>query len=43
MPLADLLFLRLEDAAKRGRGHLDWSAIELATAEAAGIDVAKPE
>ncbi|GHU03994.1 putative oxidoreductase YfjR [Betaproteobacteria bacterium] len=43
MPLADLLFLRLEDAVKRGRGQLDWSAIELATAEAAGIDVAKAE
>jgi 3-hydroxyisobutyrate dehydrogenase-like beta-hydroxyacid dehydrogenase len=43
MPLADLLFLRLDDASKRGRGQLDWSAIELATAEAAGIDVAKPE
>jgi 3-hydroxyisobutyrate dehydrogenase-like beta-hydroxyacid dehydrogenase len=43
MPLADLLFLRLEDAARRGRGHLDWSAIELATAEAAGIVAAKTE
>ena len=37
MPLAELLFLRLQDAARRGRGHFDWTAIELATAEAAGI------
>jgi 3-hydroxyisobutyrate dehydrogenase-like beta-hydroxyacid dehydrogenase len=43
MPVADFLFLRLQDAVKRGRGQLDWSAIELATAEAAGIAVAKPE
>jgi 3-hydroxyisobutyrate dehydrogenase-like beta-hydroxyacid dehydrogenase len=43
MPLADLLFQRLEDGARRGRGRLDWTAIELATAEAAGIAVAQPE
>ena len=43
MPVADFLFLRLQDAVKHGRGQLDWSAIELATAEAAGIAVAKPE
>ena len=43
MPLADLLFQRLEDGARRGRGRLDWTAIELETAEAAGIAVAQPE
>jgi len=37
MPVADFLFLRLQDAVKQGRGKLDWSAIELATAENAGI------
>ena len=39
MPVADFLFLRLQDAVAHGRGKLDWSAIELATAEAAGIPV----
>ncbi len=37
MPVADFLFLRLQDAVRQGRGKLDWSAIELATAEGAGI------
>ena len=37
MPIADFLFLRLQEAAANGRGKLDWSAIELTTAEAAGI------
>lgn len=41
MPVADFLFLRLQDAMAHGRGQLDWSAIELATAEGAGIDVGK--
>ena len=39
MPVADFLFLRLQDAVKQGRGKMDWSAIELATAEDAGIPV----
>ena len=39
MPVADFLFLRLQDAVKQGRGKMDWSAIELATAEGAGISV----
>lgn len=41
MPVADFLFLRLQEAVARGRGQLDWSAIELATAEAAGIRTGK--
>ena len=41
MPVADFLFLRLQDAVAQGRGKLDWSAIELATAEAAGIPLPK--
>ncbi len=43
MPVADFLFLRLQDALDQGRGKLDWSAIELATAEAAGIAVFSSE
>ena len=39
MPVADFLFQRLQDAVKKGRGKLDWSAIELAAAEGAGIPV----
>ena len=39
MPVADFLFLRLQEAVKQGRGKMDWSAIELATAEGAGIAV----
>lgn len=42
MPVADFLFLRLQDAVAHGRSKLDWSAIELATAEAAGIPVPAP-
>ena len=37
MPVADFLFQRLQEAANRGNSQLDWSAIELATAEAAGL------
>ena len=43
VPFADLLFQRFQDAVARGDGQLDWSAIELATAEAAGILPAKQE
>ena len=43
MPFADLLFQRLQNAVARGDGQLDWSAIELATAEGAGILPAKAE
>lgn len=43
MPFADLLFQRLQNAVARGDGQLDWSAIELATAEGAGIFPAKAE
>ena len=43
MPFADLLFQRLQNAVARGDGQLDWSAIELATAEGAGILSAKAE
>lgn len=43
MPFADMLFQRLQNAVVRGDGQLDWSAIELATAEGAGILPAKAE
>lgn len=43
MPFTDLLFQRLQNAVARGDGQLDWSAIELATAEGAGILSAKAE
>jgi 3-hydroxyisobutyrate dehydrogenase-like beta-hydroxyacid dehydrogenase len=39
MPVADLLHARLLSALAKGRGDLDWTAIELSTAEDAGIDV----
>jgi 3-hydroxyisobutyrate dehydrogenase-like beta-hydroxyacid dehydrogenase len=38
MPVADLLHARLLSGLAKGRGHLDWTAIELSTAEDAGID-----
>ena len=38
MPIADLLHARLLSALAKGRGRMDWTAIELATAEDAGID-----
>lgn len=38
MPLADLVHARLLSALANGRGQLDWSAIEISTAEDAGID-----
>jgi 3-hydroxyisobutyrate dehydrogenase-like beta-hydroxyacid dehydrogenase len=38
MPVADLLHARLLSALAKGRGELDWTAIELSTAEDAGID-----
>jgi 3-hydroxyisobutyrate dehydrogenase-like beta-hydroxyacid dehydrogenase len=37
MPLADLLHARLLSAIAKGRGQLDWAAIEHATAEDAGL------
>ena len=37
MPLADLLHARLLSALAKGRGHLDWSAIELASSEDGGL------
>ncbi len=37
MPVADLLHARLLTALAKGRGNLDWTAIELSTAEDAGI------
>jgi 3-hydroxyisobutyrate dehydrogenase-like beta-hydroxyacid dehydrogenase len=39
MPTADLLRARLLSAMAKGRGDLDWTAIELSTAEDAAIDV----
>ncbi|MDB5935222.1 MAG: putative 3-hydroxyisobutyrate dehydrogenase [Massilia sp.] len=38
MPLADLLHAKLLSALAKGRGELDWTAIELSTAEDAAID-----
>jgi 3-hydroxyisobutyrate dehydrogenase-like beta-hydroxyacid dehydrogenase len=38
MPLADLLHARLLSGLAKGRGAMDWSAIELSTAEDAGIE-----
>jgi 3-hydroxyisobutyrate dehydrogenase-like beta-hydroxyacid dehydrogenase len=38
MPIADLLHRRLLAGMANGRGHMDLSAIELSTAEGAGID-----
>ncbi|HVL49522.1 MAG TPA: NAD(P)-dependent oxidoreductase [Candidatus Thermoplasmatota archaeon] len=37
MPLANLLRHRFEDAVAHGRGQLDWAAIGLEVAEAAGV------
>jgi 3-hydroxyisobutyrate dehydrogenase-like beta-hydroxyacid dehydrogenase len=37
MPLADLLHARLLSALAKGRADLDWTAIELASAEDAGL------
>lgn len=37
MPIADLLHARLLTALAKGRGGLDWSAIELSSAEDGGI------
>ena len=39
MPIADLPHARLLTGLAKGRGDLDWTAIELSTAEDAGIDV----
>ena len=38
MPLADLLHARLLSGLAKGRGHMDWTAIELSTAEDANVD-----
>jgi hypothetical protein len=38
MPIADLLHARLLSGLANGRGDPDWTAIELPTAEDAGID-----
>lgn len=37
MPLADLLHARLLGALTKGRGNMDWTAIELSTGEDGGI------
>jgi 3-hydroxyisobutyrate dehydrogenase-like beta-hydroxyacid dehydrogenase len=37
MPLADLLHARLLTALAKGRGQLDWTAIELSSSEDAGL------
>lgn len=37
MPLAELLHRRLADSLEKGRGQMDWTAIELIVAEAAGL------
>ena len=37
MPVADLLHARLLSGLARGRGHLDWTAIELSVAEEGGL------
>lgn len=37
MPVADLVHARLLSALAKGRGNLDWTAIELASAEDAGL------
>ena len=37
MPIADLLHARLLTGLAKGRGNLDWTAIEMSTAEDAGI------
>lgn len=37
MPLADLLHERLLTSLAKGRNHLDWTAIELVSAEAGGL------
>lgn len=39
MPAADLLHARFLRALAKGRGHLDWSAIELSSAEDADIAI----
>ncbi len=39
MPLLDLLHNRLVESMNRGRGQLDWSSIELFSAQAAGFKV----
>jgi 3-hydroxyisobutyrate dehydrogenase-like beta-hydroxyacid dehydrogenase len=41
MPVADLVRGRLLSALAKGRGNLDWSAIELSAAEDAGINVTR--
>jgi 3-hydroxyisobutyrate dehydrogenase-like beta-hydroxyacid dehydrogenase len=38
MPLADLLHARLLAALAKGRGHMDWTAIELSSAEDGGME-----
>ena len=37
MPLAELLHERLADSLAKGRGQMDWTAIELIVAEAARL------
>ena len=37
LPLAGLLHERLTDSLAKGRGQMDWTAIELIVAEAAGL------
>lgn len=39
MPLADLIHARLLSAVAKGRGHMDWTAIELSSGEDAAIRV----
>lgn len=41
MPVADLVRARLLAALARGRGELDWTAIELSTAQDAAIDTGR--
>jgi hypothetical protein len=38
MPVADLVHAKLLSALAKGRGELDWTAIELSTAEDAALD-----
>ena len=39
MPLADLLHERMAESIAKGRGDLDWTAIELVVAEAAALKI----
>jgi len=41
MPIADLLHARFLSALAKGRGDLDWTALELSIAEDAGLDTSR--